>query len=231
MPQKIAIIDDDLDVRHSLCALLGTAGYQSDSYGSAREFLENFDTECACVISDVRMAEMDGFELQRTLQHRGLGVPVIMITGYGDVSLAVRAIQEGVLDFIEKPFTNKILLDSLKRALDAHEDSSGQLDKVQDAKYVLSLLTPREFVVLRCLVNAASTKIAAHELGISPRTIENHRASIMGKLHARNLADAVRATLMASQDGLRPVPRLTVQDPSRRREGVHIRSPAAVSSR
>jgi two-component system response regulator FixJ len=135
------------------------------------------------------------------------------------VSLAVRAIQEGALDFIEKPFTNKILLDSLKRALDAHAESSGHADKVQDAKCVLSLLTPREFVVLQCLVDGASTKIAAHELGISPRAIEKHRASIMGKLHARNLANAVRTTLMASRDGLRPVSRLAVQDPSRRREG------------
>jgi two-component system response regulator FixJ len=198
MAQLIAVVDDDEDVRISLCALLESAGYAARAYGSAQYFLANFDPATDCVILDIRMPDMDGLALQRELSLRNRGVPIIVVSGFGDVPLAVRAIQAGAIDFIEKPFTAEAILDCLIRALDAGKLASGRLAEARQARDSMALLTAREQAVLGLLVEGHSNKTAAHNLGISPRTLESHRAHIMSKMHARNLSDVMRVAMAAA---------------------------------
>lgn len=197
LAMKIAVIDDDDIARESMCALLVSAGYTGVGYDTAVNFLKHFDPTVACVISDFRMPEMDGLELRTHLAHRHIDLPVILITGFGDIPLAVQAIHAGAADFIEKPVKAEIMLDAIERALDAHKQSSRCLELARQAREFLALLTPREHTVLQHLIDGQSSKVAAHQLAISPRTLENHRASIMHKLHARNMADIMRIALAA----------------------------------
>jgi two-component system response regulator FixJ len=141
---------------------------------------------------------MDGLALQRELSLRNRGVPIIVVSGFGDVPLAVRAIQAGAIDFIEKPFTAEAILDCLIRALDAGKLASGRLAEARQARDSMALLTAREQAVLGLLVEGHSNKTAAHNLGISPRTLESHRAHIMSKMHARNLSDVMRVAMAAA---------------------------------
>jgi two-component system response regulator FixJ len=197
MVQKIVIIDDDEGICDFMCSLLESAGYSVKAYASAEYFLAHYDPRTACLIVDIRMPDMGGLELQEELVRRNISLPVIIITGYGDVPLAIRALKAGVIDFIEKPFSNKAILDSIMRALESGRQTCTQAAQVKAAKDTLALLTPREQSVLQLLVNGNSNKISAHELGISPRTLEVHRAHIMNKMDARNLSDVVRIALAA----------------------------------
>ena len=146
------------------------------------------------------MPDMSGLELQEELVARQIDLPVIIITGHGEVPLAVRAMKAGAIDFIEKPFDESQILDSLKRALEAGSRSRSRTAEIKAARKMLELLTPRELAVLDKLVKGRSNKVAAFELGISPRTIEIHRAHVMDKLKAANLSDLVRTALAAAQD-------------------------------
>jgi two-component system response regulator FixJ len=196
----ISVVDDDADVRDSIRLLLESANFSVKAYGSAKQFLSE-KVPGACLIADIRMPEMDGLALQEEIANRGSGLPVIIITGHGDVPLAVRAMKAGAVDFIEKPFDDEQLLTSVGRAIEIGRKTRSKAAEAAAAERLLALLTPRERTVLDQLVIGRSNKVAAYELGISPRTVEIHRAHIMDKMNARSLSDLVRVSLAASKPG------------------------------
>ena len=193
----IVIVDDDAAVRDSMRALMESAGYDVKDYESAKDFLKEPAKSGSCLITDIRMPEMDGLELQQEITKRGLDLPLVVMTGHGDVPLAVRAMKAGALDFVEKPFDDEIMLESVKRALEIGHHNRSRLTESKAAQDLIALLTPRERNVLEKLVAGRSNKVAAYELGISPRTIEIHRANIMDKMHARSLSEVVRIAIAA----------------------------------
>ena len=197
MDQPVYIVDDDVAVRDSLRMLLESAGHEIRSYNSARSFLSDADMEAGCLVVDIRMPGMSGLELQEELVRRNIMLPVIIITGHGEVPLAVRAMAAGAVDFIEKPFDDQRMLDSVSRALQIGHQKRDRAGAAQAAQALLALLTPRERDVFDHLVEGSPNKIVGHELGISSRTVEIHRAKIMSKLQARNLSDIVRIALAA----------------------------------
>ena len=194
----VFIVDDDEAVRESLQALVETEGYAVRSFDSARGFLDGFASpDIGCLVVDVRMPDMGGLELQAELVARGTGLPVIVVTGHGDVPLAVQAMKAGAVDFIEKPYNDQQLLDTIARALDMARNRQSQSSFAQEARERVASLTPREAQVLEHLVAGRANKVIAYELGISPRTIEIHRAHVMEKMQARSLSDLVRMALEA----------------------------------
>jgi two-component system response regulator FixJ len=194
--ETVCIVDDDADVRDSLEMLLRRSDYTVRSFGSAREFLEAGQPPAkTCVLADVRMPEMDGLQLQREIGRRWPGLPVIIMTGHGDIPMAVKAMRSGAIDFLEKPFEKPALIEAIKRALAFGRSSSAAPAAKIDPKDVL---TERELEVFRLLVEGDQNKIVAHKLNISVRTAEAHRSNLMSKLGARNLADLVR---MSFSDG------------------------------
>jgi two-component system response regulator FixJ len=193
----IFIVDDDRAVRESIRMLLESAGYRVRDYASAKIFLQCESSGGDCLIADIRMPEMDGLELQEKISRSERSLPIIIMTGHGDAPLAVRAMKAGAIDFIEKPFDDEILLESIEIALRFGRRTKGKLAEVEIAQSLIALLTPREREVLDQLVAGQSNKAAAHELGISSRTAENHRASIMVKMSARSVSDLVRIALAA----------------------------------
>lgn len=202
MADPILIVDDDADVRDSLRALLESAGFDVLDFESAKAVLADDGlARGACLIADVRMPDMDGLALQEELVNRKIGLPVIIVTGHGDVPLAVRAMKAGAVNFIEKPFDDEVLLQSINQALALRKESQGQASFAQTAAARIALLTERERQVLECLVAGKANKVIAYELDISPRTVEIHRAHVMEKLQARSLSDVVRLALAA---GLSP---------------------------
>src|SRR6516165_6869221 len=196
--QCVYIVDDDESVRDSLSALLESKSYAVTSFGSAPEFLETARLLAAgCLIVDIRMPEMDGLELQQRLIERSLGFPLIVITGHGDVPLAVRAMKAGAIDFIEKPFTSEAILDSLAAAFARLAAPRGQDPAAGSAASKLDLLSPREREVLEGLLAGLPNKSIAYDLEISPRTVEIHRARVMDKMGARSLSELVQLALAA----------------------------------
>src|SRR5262245_10159393 len=196
MADPILIVDDDADVRDSLRALLESAGFEVRDFDSAKAILAagGLD-EGACLIADIRMPDMDGLALQEELANRRIGLPVIIVTGHGDVPLAVRAMKAGAVDFIEKPFDDELLLQSIKQALVLRRESRGQTSLAQAAAARIAALTDRERQVLERLVAGKANKVIAYELDISPRTVEIHRAHVMEKMEAKSLSDVVRLAL------------------------------------
>lgn len=202
MADPILIVDDDADVRDSLRALLESAEFDVRDFDSAKAVLAYADLgRGACLIADIRMPDMDGLALQEELANRKVGLPVIIVTGHGDVPLAVRAMRAGAVDFIEKPFDDEVLLQSIKHALLLGKESRGQASLAQTAAARIALLTERERQVLEYLLAGKANKVIAYELDISPRTVEIHRAHVMEKMQARSLSDVVRLALAA---GLSP---------------------------
>jgi two-component system response regulator FixJ len=194
----VSIVDDDADVRDSLQALLESASLTVWSFASAREVLDHPSlSQSGCLIVDIRMPDMDGLTLQEELIKRRVGIPVIVVTGDADVPLAVRAMKAGAVDFLEKPFADDLLVESVKRALELGEEVRGQDSMTQTAKDRIDLLTERERQVLAHLIDGQPNKIIAYELDISPRTVEVYRARVMGKLHAQSLAEVVRTAIVA----------------------------------
>ncbi len=196
----IAVVDDDALVRMSMKALLETAGYSVMIFSSARAFLREDLSALDCVIADIRMPDMDGLELQAEISRRGVGLPVIIMTGHGDVPLAVRAMEAGAINFIEKPFANSSMIDSVRKAVSIGEKARSHASETKGARDLIALLTPREKQVFGQLVAGQPNKVAAYELGMSPRTIEIHRANIMDKMNAKSLADLVRLSISASTE-------------------------------
>ena len=202
--QCVYIVDDDEAVRDSLSALLESKGYEVTSFGSAPEFLDTARSlPAGCLVVDIRMPEMDGLELQQRLIERSLGLPLIVITGHGDVPLAVRAMKAGAIDFIEKPFASKAILDSLAAGFARLTPPTGQDPATGAAASKLNLLSSREREVLEGLLAGLPNKSIAYDLGITPRTVEIHRARVMDKMGARSLSELIRLALTA---GVRPRP-------------------------
>ena len=202
MPNEpiIHVIDDDEAVRDSLSFLLESAGMTVRSYDSARNFLAGLASlEPGCIVTDVRMPEMSGLELVRELNTRSCPLPVIVITGHGDVPLAVEAMRAGVVDFIEKPFTDETILNSLRSAIHRSQDQLEQAAERTAIARRLASLSTRERQVLNGLVAGQANKVVAIDLGISPRTVEVYRANLMVKMQAASLSDLVRMTLLAEQ--------------------------------
>jgi two-component system response regulator FixJ len=192
----ILIVDDDNDVRDSLRALLESAGFFVRDFDSAKKVLADADLrQGACLIADIRMPDMDGLELQEELRRRGIGLPVIIVTGHGDVPLAVRAMKAGALDFIEKPFDGDQMMESIKRAIAHSSGSRSQTALAEAARDRIAGLTARERQVLEHLVVGRANKVIAYELDISPRTVEIHRAHLMEKMQAKSLSELIRLAL------------------------------------
>jgi two-component system response regulator FixJ len=201
MPSENAVvhvIDDDEAMRQSLAFLLGASGMEVQTYESAVAFLKVAPAiKSGCVITDVRMPELSGVELLRRLRELKLGIPVIVITGHGDVPLAVEAMKSGALDFLEKPFDDEVLLASVRSALDRLDRDQRRQAERSDIEGRLATLSNRERDVLEGLVAGHANKQIAYDLGISPRTIEIYRANLMTKMQAASLSDLVRMALVA----------------------------------
>ena len=195
----VHVIDDDEAMRESLSFLLDTAGIATRTYESAVAFLRQADDGLApgCIVTDVRMPEMNGLELVRRLKERGVSHPVIVITGHGDVPLAVEAMKAGVVDFLEKPFDDEHLLQAVRSALDARERDDQQQAEKRRFEVMLEGLSPREQEVLRGVIEGKPNKVIAYDLGISPRTVEVYRANVMTKTGASGLSELVRMALLA----------------------------------
>lgn len=190
----IFIVDDDDAVRDSLAMLTESAGFTAEGFASCVDFLARAPyPPHACVLLDIHMPGMSGLELQAELTRHGIKLPVVVMTGQADVPLAVRAMKAGAVDFIEKPFSDDVMLDSLRHALAALSITT------DDPAIALRLtaLTPREHDVLLNMLAGNPNKVTAHHLGISPRTVEIHRARVMEKTQARSLSELVRMALAA----------------------------------
>jgi two-component system response regulator FixJ len=194
----VHVIDDDEALRDSLTFLLRTARIDVQSYPSAAAFLEALpEANLSCVITDVRMPGMSGIDLLRRLRERKISVPVIVITGHGDIPLAVEAMRIGATDFLEKPFDDEVLIASVKAALKQKEGEAKRQGERADIEGRLAALSNRERDVLGGLVAGRANKQIAHDLGISPRTVEIYRANLMSKMKAGSLSDLVRMALIA----------------------------------
>jgi two-component system response regulator FixJ len=192
----VHIVDDDEAVRQSLAFMLSSAGLAVRLYDSAKAFLDGLDViQCGCLITDVRMPEMTGIELLHCLKERAPCLPAIVITGHGDVPLAVEAMKAGAVDFIEKPFDEQAILDAVKAALERTEGvPDGDFAAVTTRLHSLS---ERERQVLEGLVAGQPNKVIAAALGISPRTVEVYRANLMAKMEAKTLSELIRMAILA----------------------------------
>lgn len=198
VPQVVHVIDDDEALRESLAFLLRSAKLEVRSFDSAKAFLDVLPVAAlGCVITDVRMPDMSGIELLRRLKELKLDVPVIVITGHGDITLAVEAMKMGAADFFEKPFDDDLLLASVRAALRQQEDQTKRGAERAEIEHRISSLSPREKDVLAGLIEGRANKQIAFDLGISPRTVEIYRANLMNKMQANSLSDLVRMALIS----------------------------------
>ncbi len=194
----VHIVDDDDAVRRSAAFMLKHSGYRVESYVSGVDFLKNAkDAERGCVLLDVRMPEMDGLEVQQEMAARGIDLPVVILTGHGDVGVAVKAMRAGAVNFIEKPYEKDVLLQAIEEAYQRLDRKHDKEMKASEAKVRLASLTGRERDVLNGLVAGFPNKTIAYDLGISPRTVEIYRANMMEKLRARSLSEALRIAFAA----------------------------------
>ncbi|MBN2563755.1 MAG: response regulator transcription factor [Phycisphaerae bacterium] len=197
----VFVVDDDPGVRKGLSMLIKSVGLNVEAYPGAQAFLDACEpTRPGCLVLDVRMPGMSGLELQEKLAAQQITLPVIILTGHADVPMAVRAMQAGAIDFIEKPFREQVLLDRIQQAIE--QDRAKRREQVEriGIKARLDRLTPREREVLDLVVAGKHNKATAAELGVSPKTVEFHRSRIMDKLKANSVADLVRMTLLARDE-------------------------------
>jgi len=194
----VHLVDDDAAIRRSAGFMLKTSGYQVRSYESGVELLKSTgELGQGCILLDIRMPGMDGLEVLGALKNKGVTSPVIIMTGHGDVTLAVRAMKAGAIDFIEKPFEKATLLGALEQGLRRLHNVEAAQDLATEASVRLQALTPRERDVLDGLAKGLPNKTIAYDLGISPRTVEIHRANLMTKLNVRSLSEALRIAFAA----------------------------------
>lgn len=193
---SVFVVDDDEAVRNSLRLLVKSVGLGATVFPRAQEFLTSYDPQDpGCLVLDVRMPGLSGLELQQQLNMRGAVIPVIFITGHGDISMAVECMQHGAFDFLQKPFRDQDLIDRIQRALKKDQANREELDQRFRIQKRHELLTPREREVLALMALGKSNKIMAAELGVSQRTIEIHRARVMEKMGASSLAQVVRMVM------------------------------------
>ena len=199
--QKLVhLVDDDAAIRRSVGFMLKTSGHQVETYESGTELLKNAGKlDQGCILLDIRMPGMDGLEVQKALRDKGVTLPVIIMTGHGDVSLAVQAMKAGAVDFIEKPFEKAVLLSAIEHGVERLRKSAAEFDRADEAAVRLQALTPREREVLDGLAKGLPNKTIAYDLGISPRTVEIHRANVMSKLGVRSLSEALRLAFAAQE--------------------------------
>jgi len=197
----VHLVDDDEAIRRSAGFMLKTSGFKVNVYASGVELLkEAKDLAPGCILLDVRMPEMDGLQVQDALRERGVGFPVIVMTGHGDVGVAVQAMKAGAVDFIEKPFEKAVLLSAIEEGFSRIEHAGRSRARAEEALVRLQALTPRERDVLEGLVRGHPNKTIAYDLDISPRTVEIHRANLMSKLGVASLSEALRIAFAAGLD-------------------------------
>lgn len=192
----VFIVDDDQAVARSLRWLIESVRLRVETFASAQAFLDGYaTTKPGCLVLDVRMPGMSGIELQERLTAQRIRVPIIFITGHGDVQMAVRAVQAGAFDFIEKPFNDQDLLDRIQRAISFDSERRGHDSQRAQLSALFANLTPREREVMDLVVEGMSNKAVANTLGLSAKTVEVHRAKVMEKMHARSVSDLVKMSM------------------------------------
>jgi FixJ family two-component response regulator len=197
----VFVVDDDEEVRNGVKLLLESVGLAVVCYASANEYLASFDPSLpGCLVVDIRMPGMSGLDMQEKLAEQPIHPPVIVITGHGDVPMAVRAVKAGAVDFIEKPFRDQILLDSVHRAIEMDAKRRGEVSRLSDIRERLNLLTPREREVLDLVIMGSRNKNISEELGITLSTVEAHRSRVMEKMGADSLSQLMRMMLTLEQD-------------------------------
>lgn len=190
------VVDDDDRMREALGVLMDSVGYEALAFARASEFLEKYDSnQPGCVVLDVRMPQLSGLEVQQILNRRGAMIPVILMTGHGDVAMAVQAMKDGAFDFLEKPLRNQALLDCINAALVRDAENRQSLEQQADLKRRAESLTPREREVMALVADGRANKVIAMDKGLSERTVEIHRANVMDKMAARSVAQLVRMHL------------------------------------
>ena len=195
--QTVFIVDDDLAIRHAMTLLMRSVGLKSEDFATANDFLDRFDSHRAgCLVLDIRMPGLSGLELQQRLLELGVSIPIIFITGHADVPMAVEAMRKGAFAFIQKPFRDQELLESISDAMisGSRERRKQETRSVVDAR--LQTLTRREREVMDLVVAGKPNKVIAFDLGVSQRTVEVHRARVMEKMQARSLASLIRMNLL-----------------------------------
>ena len=193
----VFIVDDDDEVRSALALLMESVGMPAETFESAQAFMQQFNPQrSGCLVLDVRMKGMSGLDLQERLSKKAIYPPIIVITGHGDVPMAVRAVKAGAIDFIEKPFNDQVLLDSIHRAIEQDAQRRGKAMQLAEIENRLERLTPREREILNLVVSGKRNKTIAFDLGISQSTVEAHRSKVMEKMQARSLSDLMRMMLV-----------------------------------
>jgi two-component system, LuxR family, response regulator FixJ len=196
VPSTVFVVDDDPAVRQSLHWLIESVGLAVKTYETANEFLEQYNPNTqGCLVLDVRMPGLSGLDLQERLASKHIEIPTIVITGHADVPMAIRAIKAGALDFIEKPFNDQVLLERIGQALALHAKIRQSQNELAEIAARLESLTPREREVMQMVVDGKPNKIIADRLGVSQKTVEVHRASVMKKMQVDSLAELVRLVL------------------------------------
>jgi len=192
----VFIVDDDNGVRSSIRVLMKSVGLPATTFASAKEFLAAYDTnQPGCIVLDIRMPGMSGLELQEDLNERGAVIPVIFITGHGDIPMAVEAMRHGAFDFLQKPFRDQDLIDRIQQALARDAETRESLREHGRIRARIASLTPREKEVLELLTSGKANKMMAQDMGLSQRTVEIHRAHVMEKMEARSVAQLVRMVI------------------------------------
>jgi RNA polymerase sigma factor (sigma-70 family) len=192
----VFIVDDDLSIRSSLSMLLESAGYRVECFSSATEFLASdvIHSKDSCLVLDVKMAGLTGLDLQKELTSINCTIPIIFITGHGDIPMSVQAMKDGAVNFLPKPFDDDQLLDSISEALSKAMESHKKQSKIDQIKQKIEKLTPREYEVLKHLIAGLLNKQVAYELNISERTVKAHRKQILDKMGIKSMAELVRLT-------------------------------------
>lgn len=196
----VHVVDDDVDVRDSIRMLLWSADFRVETSSTPQELLAKVDSgNRGCLVLDVRLPGMNGLELQKTLQERGIDMPIVFITGHGDIPLAVEAVNAGALDFLEKPFEDEVLIERIRNGLELNRQREDARSRRASVESRLETLTPREREVMEGILQGKLNKVIAHELDVSVRTVEVHRARVLEKMEARNSSDMVRLVLSTEE--------------------------------
>jgi two-component system response regulator FixJ len=196
----VHVVDDDGAIRRSVSFALKTSGFQVRTYENGAELMKSArDLHTGCILLDIRMPGLDGLEVQEALKREGVTLPVIIMTRHGDVTLAVRAMKPGAVDFIEKPFQKAVLLGAIEQAMARLNHAAANREQASEAAVKLQVLTPREREVLEGLAKGLPNKTIGFDLGISPRTVEIHRANLMSKLGVNSLSEALRIAFAAEE--------------------------------